>query len=191
MSSKNKTAEEFLQKRQILLYSELESYPSGLPFNIVDLLNEFAAEKDSIIAQKDKEVENLKSTVNKMIKLKTKSFEIIQKLEEKVNNSLIGAAQSTQDFENYPDLRDSILHAANNWKTDSSWSNHLEQINILCKSSAEKDYDIEELKAKSEKMQKALEAVVKYQVSDMSARELLKLAVEALSHKAEGGGSNE
>lgn len=37
-----------------------------------------------------------------------------------------------QPFEYYENLRDSVLHAATHWKTDRLWSNHLEQINIIC-----------------------------------------------------------
>lgn len=37
-----------------------------------------------------------------------------------------------QAFEKYPRLKTIILHAANNWKTDSRWSELLNEINSLC-----------------------------------------------------------
>lgn len=35
-------------------------------------------------------------------------------------------------FEQHPELKESIQHAATFWKTDSTWSYHLNQINKVC-----------------------------------------------------------
>lgn len=40
--------------------------------------------------------------------------------------------EAKQAFESYPELAESIQHAACHWKTDSTWSNHLQQINTVC-----------------------------------------------------------
>lgn len=40
-------------------------------------------------------------------------------------------------FERHKNLTESILYAANNWKVDTGWTNHLEQINIVCKQNEE------------------------------------------------------
>lgn len=37
-----------------------------------------------------------------------------------------------QAFEQHPELKESIQHAATFWKTDSTWSYHLNQINKVC-----------------------------------------------------------
>lgn len=37
-----------------------------------------------------------------------------------------------QPFEDYPRLSELLLHAAHNWKTDSLWSETLEEINKVC-----------------------------------------------------------
>lgn len=47
--------------------------------------------------------------------------------------------QSTieQEFEKYPKLAELLLHAANYWKTDNTWSATLEQINNICRENTE------------------------------------------------------
>lgn len=37
-----------------------------------------------------------------------------------------------QPFEKHNELTESILFAAHNWKVNTGWTNHLEQINIIC-----------------------------------------------------------
>lgn len=46
-------------------------------------------------------------------------------------------SEFTQPFEKHEKLRESILHAANFWSTDTEWSNHLEQINKVCQQHSE------------------------------------------------------
>jgi len=55
--------------------------------------------------------------------------------------------EKRQPFEKHKDLTISIEHAANYWKTDSTWSNHLYQINLLCEDHVSKKDLIEFIRA--------------------------------------------
>jgi len=58
-----------------------------------------------------------------------------------------------QPFEDYPELSYSIMHAASHWKTDSEWSNHLEQISKVC-------HELTELKKQHQKDVVALDGYI-------------------------------
>lgn len=58
-----------------------------------------------------------------------------------------------QPFENYPELTNSIQHAATHWKTDSQWTNHLYQINELCQQTAS-------LLAENERLRECLQWII-------------------------------
>lgn len=55
-----------------------------------------------------------------------------QKHQESAEAQILwGQKHGMLPFEAYPQLKDSIQHAACHWKTDMEWTNHLQQINTI------------------------------------------------------------